>query len=644
MRTSALLPLLPLAAASGGATVEDPWSASSSSQARLSSEFDWASLAASKDLEYYDCYGEYKCARLELPLNWLDESNDRTVGIAIMKLPAAVPDDDPSFGGTVFTNPGGPGLSGVNFLPRMGRHLQKVLDKPGKRHYEILSFDARGVGFSTPLADCYEGNEFARKAFTLENRGSGELVGAGVTYNKALFDAQGLRCKQAYDAGNEIFPHAGTPNVARDMVEMIDKIEELRRREAGDEDEDEDAYLELRKRSGEDDDKTPRLQYVGFSYGTLLGNYFASMFPGRVGRIILDSVCDVYDYATGPGWLTNTEDMDLTFDEFFNGCHEAGPEVCALARASDFSGTDIRFRVWNYIAQLDEEPATAVSPEGYLVAITGKDVRYTIGNLVYKPIYTFKLMARMLDESMRGDHTILIRTITASALPVLEQTCPNPSPSGSLGQLVPSTAGRSDAPVISPPNSDGLPSVVCSDGDDITGQSTSWWRQYIGQLKSVSRVWGDAIAYVRFPCSNWPFRANWVFKGPFETPEHSSTPAEGKPLAPLLFLNNDFDPVTPQNAAREMAAMHAGARLVVQGSMGHGVLGGAPSACTRAIAAEYFDTGAVPDAEVFCEAECGPWDDECVGAPGHAAASVTGGVDGVSGEELMRFGRYPLGV
>ena len=93
MRTSALLPLLPLAAASGGATtVEDPWSASSSSQARLSSEFDWASLAASKDLEYHDCYGEYKCARLELPLNWLDESNDRTVGIAIMKLPATVPD------------------------------------------------------------------------------------------------------------------------------------------------------------------------------------------------------------------------------------------------------------------------------------------------------------------------------------------------------------------------------------------------------------------------------------------------------------------------------------------------------------------------------------------------------------------------
>jgi pimeloyl-ACP methyl ester carboxylesterase len=48
-------------------------------------------------------------------------------------------------------------------------------------------------------------------------------------------------------------------------------------------------------------DDTPRIQYWGFSYGTVLGEYFAAMFPGRVGRMILEGVEDVHDYYQGVG-------------------------------------------------------------------------------------------------------------------------------------------------------------------------------------------------------------------------------------------------------------------------------------------------------------------------------------------------------
>lgn len=260
------------------------------------SDFDWASIQPSSDLEYFDCYKDYKCARLELPLDWKNISDPRSVVVAMMKIPAMVPDNDPTFAGSVFTNPGGPGGSGVASLPRLGHHLQKILDKPGKKHYEIISFDPRGIGFTTPLADCFGGDTFVRYGAALETRGTLGLDSGidSLRYNMAIQNANAERCKRVDENGESIFEYLSTPSVVRDMVEMLDKIEELRTREGKDKGPDE---LELRKRSSED---VPRLQYVGFSYGTLLGNYFASMYPGRVHRMILDSVCDVTDYAHGP--------------------------------------------------------------------------------------------------------------------------------------------------------------------------------------------------------------------------------------------------------------------------------------------------------------------------------------------------------
>ena len=41
-------------------------------------------------------------------------------------------------------------------------------------------------------------------------------------------------------------------------------------------------------------DKPARVLYWGFSYGTILGNTLASMFPGRMGRVVLDGVDDVF--------------------------------------------------------------------------------------------------------------------------------------------------------------------------------------------------------------------------------------------------------------------------------------------------------------------------------------------------------------
>ena len=129
-------------------------------------DFSWDAIPPSKSLDFHPCYDDFQCARFILPLDWTNKSDTRTVTIAVTKLPATVSSTDPSFGGPVFTNPGGPGGSGVNLVLGRGKYLQWFLDKPN-RHYEIVSFDPRGIGRSTPSADCYPGDLLVRYAPSL---------------------------------------------------------------------------------------------------------------------------------------------------------------------------------------------------------------------------------------------------------------------------------------------------------------------------------------------------------------------------------------------------------------------------------------------------------------------------------------------
>ena len=288
--------------------------------------------------------------------------------------------------------------------------------------------------------------------------------------------------------------------------------------------------------------------------------------------------------------------MDATFDEFFKGCFAAGPSICELAREGDRVWTDVSSRAWKHLAELDEAPHGAVGPNGYNVIVKGRDFRDFIGGSMYHPVTTFKPLARLLNESINGNPEPFINVMSVGGfVPNLGDSCPvdlNQTHSG-------------------PDGYDTVNAVVCADGDDVTDKDTTWWRRYVDELGSLSRIWGGTWAQIRFPCSSWPFKKNWTFKGPFTTPKHDPTPVEGRPSAPVLFLANRFDPVTPVTAARAMALAHPGARLVVKEAMGHGVVPGPESSCTDKIVADYFDKGVVPDGETVCEAECGPWDDVC---------------------------------
>ena len=314
--------------------------------------FHWEHITPSAKLKWHPCHYDLMCARLLVPLDWTNPSDGRQVAIAMMKLPVITDGDDinttsasnsssphSTFGGTIFVNPGGPGASGVEFLLAAGELLRSIVDTPLRspgnnkahnvtttpaRRYELLSWDPRGVMYTSQV-DCFSGDKEARYTAETQRRNMGPLDGGIDVVRRQHARAQGFGqlCKRTIADGDRntssVLPFLSTASVARDMVAMLDQVHELRREEENGKGgatersvvsgsgKPRQKTLGLRSdqpssKQGDDDneeDELPRILYWGLSYGTILGNTFASMFPGRVGRMILDGVADANDYMKG---------------------------------------------------------------------------------------------------------------------------------------------------------------------------------------------------------------------------------------------------------------------------------------------------------------------------------------------------------
>ncbi|MFD5028031.1 alpha/beta hydrolase [Streptomyces sp. NPDC058373] len=186
-----------------------------------------------------------ECATLEVPLDY-DDPDGRQIEVAVSRLASEKPSQRR---GVLLTNPGGPGISGLGYpavLAAAGLP-QKVLDS-----YDVIGFDPRGVGRSTPVS-C----ELTEKQQNRGNFPSYAHTAADVVRAAAPAREVAERCADSPSAS--LLPHINTANTARDM----DRI---------------------RAALGE-----RRISYVGASYGTHLGAVYASLFPERGDRIVLDS-------------------------------------------------------------------------------------------------------------------------------------------------------------------------------------------------------------------------------------------------------------------------------------------------------------------------------------------------------------------
>jgi pimeloyl-ACP methyl ester carboxylesterase len=200
-----------------------------------------------------------ECATLDVPLDYRNPGGT-TIEIALSRLAATKPGERR---GVLLTNPGGPGGSGLAYPLGL---VDLGLPAAVRESYDLIGFDPRGVGHSTPVT-CDLPPELRLSNIPPYARGPADV-------ERQAQVARGIASGCAGSATAPILPHITTANTARDM----DRI---------------------RAALGE-----PRISYYGLSYGTYLGAVYATMFGDRTDRIVLDS-------AFGTGGLDVTASRRL---------------------------------------------------------------------------------------------------------------------------------------------------------------------------------------------------------------------------------------------------------------------------------------------------------------------------------------------
>jgi len=289
MRPARRLILAVLAAASvvlaGCSFIPDPPAPTSSATPDVSGVDEELVPFYGQELDWEAC-GTFECTSVRAPLDW---ENPGTGDIQLSVIRQRATDGDPV--GSLLTNPGGPGASGVDLIRSS---VDFAVGEALQADYDIIGFDPRGVGQSTAVR-CYDAADMDAYLFDIPPgvRGSAEW-NADITARNAAYAAA---C-EANSGG--ILPYITTVQAARDM--------DLLRAVLGDE----------------------KLNYLGYSYGTFLGATYADLYPQRVGRLVLDGAIDPE---------TSELDVSTTQGVGFESALRAYMADCLTKDACPFAGT-----------------------------------------------------------------------------------------------------------------------------------------------------------------------------------------------------------------------------------------------------------------------------------------------------------------
>ncbi|KAE9378684.1 alpha/beta-hydrolase [Stipitochalara longipes BDJ] len=506
----------------------------------------WGEIKPSEHIVWHRCYDEYDCARLEVPLDWLDPSPSHLVTIAMIRYNAT---DRTNYKGPIFINPGGPGGSGIWFVKHLAPYYQSVV---GKNH-DIISFDPRGVGATTPSISCWN-SSFSTSSLLWDIQSPPVLdAHPAVIYDAyAHASAFSQKCASVIGSGeHSIGRFVSTASVARDMLHITEKLGEQ------------------------------KLKYWGFSYGTFLGTTFASLWPEKVGRIVLDGNVDPKQYSSGEG-THFLADTDAVMNSFYTYCYQAGPDLCSFFSPSP---TEIETRLNTFLANLKTHPVIvpASSSNNRPEIITFSKVRKLISSSLYQPLVVFPGLASALSalESGNGSTFLQLSPGQDDQLPLCDSSS---SPSDPTPEI-PEVEGSADASLA----------ILCSDQPAFTG-GVSAFSTYLSSCTNASTSAGATMASMRLGCVDWAVQAKWRFDGPF------GSDVETK----ILFVGNTADNITPLRNAYEGAKSFNGSRVLRLDAYGHTSLS-MPSQCTAKYIRGYFQEGTMPEEGTVCEGDLKPF-------------------------------------
>jgi pimeloyl-ACP methyl ester carboxylesterase len=210
---------------------------------------------------------QLQCASLGVPLNY-QQPRGRQITLALSRIPATAPAGKRQ--GVLLVNPGGPGGSGRSLAAFVAQGLSPAV----AAQYDIVGFDTRGTGASVPALHCdpsFFGR--ARPNYIPASKAAEQvLIGRAKSY--------AADCAQKY---GWLLPYMTTQNIARDL----DSIR---------------AALGQQK-----------ISYFAYSYGTYIGQVYATLFPDRVRHMVLDSTVDPAGV-----WYADNLDQDYAFQGRLN--------------------------------------------------------------------------------------------------------------------------------------------------------------------------------------------------------------------------------------------------------------------------------------------------------------------------------------
>ena len=259
-------------------------------------------------LVWKDCSGGFRCATAVAPEDWAHPGGER-IRLALIMRPASGRRI-----GTLFTNPGGPGVSGVDFLRQAatGVYDRALLDR-----YDLVAWDPRGVGHSNPV-DCYGTGRLDDFLFS-----DPDLPEGSAALRKDVTDDAVAFGRACAERTGGLVAHVGTADTVRDL-DM------------------------LRAAAGE-----RRLDYLGFSYGTYIGALYADRFGSRVGRMVLDGAVDP-SISTFEESLANTRAFGDALRSYLADCLRSGD--CPIRGATVDAAVD---RLADVLVTLRESPLRA---------------------------------------------------------------------------------------------------------------------------------------------------------------------------------------------------------------------------------------------------------------------------------------------
>ena len=450
-------------------------------------------------LTWHGCGGGFQCTTLCVPLDYSNPSG-RKITLALIRKPAR---DRGHRIGSLLLNPGGPGESGLYFLRNAGTLFAQL-----NARFDLVSWDTRGVGQSTPVK-CLSDSQLD-SYFALDTVLDDPVEKA--TYIEATRDfVNGCERNSGY-----LLPFMDTDNTGRDL----DRI----RAAIGD----------------------SKLSYLGFSYGTYIGQWYAHLYPRHIRALVFDGVVDATE-SGDTGVVRQTAGFDDNLQAFFAWCRTT--INCAYGRTGD-PETKLKAEM----ATLDQAPVR-VGDRRLTRSLAMDGVALTMYDQSY---WTYLDQAMTTLEQGNGSYLLYL------------------------------------ADFFHQRGADGKYSNMENGGNQATGCMDSFAPTDIAaydalgpDMAKASPIFGPALQYAALVCAFWPVRSRSVFERLTVT---------GAP--PILLVGATNDPATPYAGAESITRQIPNSVLLTRTGNGHTSYGS--SGCIRQAEDAYLIDLTLPNPGTVC--------------------------------------------